>query len=140
MNILAPAAVLIVWSLIMVMWVFATRTRAFTKAGVDLSKAEPGMRYGDVESRMPAAVNWKSHNFTHLMEEPTIFYAVVFVIALAGGNGTAATWWAWGYTVLRIVHSLWQSLVNTVPVRFALFAASNLCLFVLAYYAIMLTF
>ena len=66
-------------------------------------------------------------------------YAPTLEMAL-GGNGASATWWAWGYAILRILHSLWQCLVNTVPVRFMLFTASNVCLFVLAYYAVRLTF
>ena len=140
MNILAPAAVLILWTLIVLLWMFATRMKGFSDKGIDLTKADPGARYIDVEAQMDAKVNWKAHNYTHLMETPTIFYAVVFVIALAGGGSTGAVWWAWGYTVLRILHSLWQCLINTVPVRFMLFIASNICLFVLAYYAIKLTF
>jgi len=139
MNILTPAAVLIAWSLVMLLWLFVTRIKGFNDAGIDLAKADPGARYPDVEARMPAKINWKSHNYTHLTETPTLFYAVVFVIALSGGGPTAAAWWAWGYTLLRILHSLWQAMVNTVPVRFALFMASNLCLFALAYYALRLT-
>lgn len=138
-NILAPAAVLVAWSLIMLLWVFITRFKGFSETGIDLSKADPGARYIDVEARMPARINWKSHNYTHLMETPTIFYAVVFIIALSGGGSGAAAGWAWGYAVLRVAHSLWQSLVNTVPMRFLLFMASNLCLYVLAYYALRLT-
>lgn len=137
-SILAPAAVLVAWSMVMTLWVMLTRFPAFAKAGVDLTQADPGARYGDVEPMMPARVNWKSHNYTHLMEQPTLFYALVCIIALAGGSGTMLMW-AWGYTGLRILHSLWQALVNTVPVRFALFLGSNICLFALTYQALRLT-
>ena len=47
---------------------------------------------------------------------------------------------AWAYVVLRIVHSLWQALVNVIPVRFALFALSSLVLFVLLARAAMQVF
>ena len=126
-TILAPAAVLVAWSMVMMLWVVVTRLRAFGEAGVDLANAEPGGRYADLEATMPAKVNWKAHNFTHLMEQPTIFYAVVCIIAIAGGSGAVVAW-AWAYTVIRIIHSLWQSLVNTIPIRFALFVGSNVCL------------
>ena len=137
-TILAPAAVLVAWSMVMMLWVVVTRLRAFGEAGVDLANAEPGGRYADLEATMPAKVNWKAHNFTHLMEQPTIFYAVVCIIAIAGGSGAVVAW-AWAYTVIRIIHSLWQSLVNTIPVRFALFVGSNVCLLVLSYHALSLT-
>jgi len=120
------------------LWVVVTRLRAFGEAGVDLANAEPGGRYADLEATMPAKVNWKAHNFTHLMEQPTIFYAVVCIIAIAGGSGAVVAW-AWAYTVIRIIHSLWQSLVNTIPIRFALFVGSNVCLLVLSYHALSLT-
>ncbi len=142
-TILAPAAVLVAWSMVMILWVVVTRFRAFGEAGVDLANAVPGGRYVDLESTMPAKVNWKAHNFTHLMEQPTIFYAVVCIIAIAGASGAvvsgAVVAWAWAYTFIRIAHSLWQSLVNTVPIRFALFVGSNVCLLVLTYHALILT-
>ena len=137
-TILAPAAVLVAWSMVMMLWVVVTRFRAFGEAGVDLANAEPGGRDVDLEATMPAKVNWKAHNFTHLMEQPTIFYAVVCIIAIAGGSGAVVAW-AWAYTFIRIAHSLWQSLVNTVPIRFALFVGSNVCLLVLSYHALSLT-
>ena len=82
--ILAPPAVLVLWSLVMLLWMSATRFPAFANAGMKVSEAEPGSRYVDVETMMPAKVNWKSHNYTHLMEQPTIFYAAVLILALAG--------------------------------------------------------
>ena len=69
----------------------------------------------------------------------TIFYAIVVVLAVAGaGTGINLTA-AWAYAGIRIVHSLWQSTVNTIPVRVTLFALSTLCLWVLAVNAISAT-
>lgn len=135
-SLLAPAAVLILWSLIILLWLVVTRFAGFAKAGVKLSDAERGARYADVESQMPANVNWVSHNWTHLMEQPTLFYAVVAVLALADGASALTVALAWGYTGLRIVHSLWQCLVNVVLVRVVLFTMMTLCLFGLALAAV----
>ena len=66
------------------------------------------------------------------MEQPTLFYAAVAILAIAGSGGGINLVLAWAYTGLRIAHSLWQALVNTLPVRFALFAMSTLCLALLA--------
>ena len=139
-SILAPAAVLVFWSLVILLWVTVTRFPAFAKMGLKVGEAEPGSRYVDVESMMPAKVNWKSHNYTHLMEQPTIFYAAVLVLALVGeGMGINVTL-AWAYVAIRIVHSIWQCTVNIISVRITLFTLSTLCLWGLAINAVRATF
>ncbi len=137
--ILAPAAVLIVWSLLVLLWMVSTRLPALSKAQIDLGTAEPGARGSDLEASLPSVVNWKAHNFTHLMEQPTLFYAVVGVLALAGAGDGLNAQLAWAYVGIRVAHSLWQGMVNTIPVRFGLFALSSLCLIVLAIRALMAT-
>ena len=138
--ILAPAAVLVLWTLVMLMWMAVTRFAAVSKAGLDLAKAPPGGRGQDLDKILPPHVNWKAHNYTHLMEQPTIFYAVVMILALVGQGGGLNTQLAWGYTGLRIVHSIWQATVNTIiPVRFGLFLASTICLIALAVNAVRAT-
>ena len=137
-QMLAPASVLVLWTLIVLVWVLATRLPAFGKAGVDLTKGPPGGRYQDVESVMPERVNWKSHNYTHLMEQPTIFYPAVVVIAIMGASDIDVLL-AWIYVALRIVHSLWQGLINTIPVRVTLFLLSTTALAVLAVRAVIAT-
>jgi hypothetical protein len=137
--ILAPAAVLILWTLIMLLWMVTTRLPAMAKAGVSLGTVPAGGRGADLDKVLPASTNWKAHNYTHLVEQPTLFYAVVAILAIAGsGTGLNLTL-AWGYTGLRILHSLWQATVNTIPVRFALFFLSTLCLIALAVHAVLAT-
>ncbi len=137
--ILGPAAVLVLWSLIMLAWVALTRLPAFAKAGIKLREVPVGVRYGEVENKMPPRVNWVSHNYTHLMEQPTIFYAVIAVLALAGDTSSINLAAAWAYVGIRIAHSLWQCLVNIVSVRFSLFLLSTFCLWILAVNAVRLT-
>ena len=62
------------------------------------------------------------------MEQPTIFYAIVFALILMGFDQPINVWLAWGYVGLRILHSIFQAIVNVVPVRFVLFLLSTLCL------------
>lgn len=138
-SILGPAAVLVLWSLVVLMWMIATRFPAFAKIGVDVDSSPRGSRYVDVEESMPAKVNWVSHNYTHLMEQPTIFYAVVAVLGIAGDSSAASLTAAWAYVGFRIVHSLWQGLVNIVKIRVALFTLSTICLWVLAINAVKIT-
>ncbi|MGR8949621.1 MAG: MAPEG family protein [Gammaproteobacteria bacterium] len=137
--ILGPAATLVLWSMIILTWMVITRFKAFSAAGVTLSSAPIGSRYADVERDMPEKVNWVSHNYSHLMEQPTIFYAVVVILAIAGGSNDTNVGLAWAYVGLRVAHSLWQVLVNAIPVRVTLFALSTFCLLALAVNAVRLT-
>ena len=137
-QMLAPAAVLVAWSLVVLFLIPITRFPALAKLGINVANAPRGVRGADSEGQLPPSVNWKSHNYTHLMEQPTIFYPAVIIIALSGaaaGDVTAA----WAYVGLRIIHSLWQCFVNVVTVRFALFLAMTAALLYLAYRAVMLT-
>ena len=137
-QMLAPAAVLVAWSLVMLIWMAATRLPAIAKAPGGLKNAKPGGRGQDLEGVLPDRINWKSHNYAHLMEQPTLFYAVSVIIALLGA-GALDVVFAWIYVGLRIVHSIWQVTVNVVKVRFLLFLASTAALIYLAYRALALT-
>ena len=137
--ILAPAAVLVLWSLIMLFWMAGTRFPAMAKAGTDLANAEPGGRGSDLEGVIPDKVNWKSHNYTHLMEQPTLFYATVVILALANAGHGLNLYLAWAYVIIRIVHSIWQATVNLVKVRFLLFLVSTICLLIMAINAVWAT-
>lgn len=136
-QILAPAAVLVLWSLIMLVWLAASRLPAIAKSG-GLGAAKPGGRGQDLEGVLPDQINWKAHNYAHLMEQPTLFYATVAILAIMG-PAEHDVLFAWAYVVLRIVHSLWQATINKVPVRFTLFMLSTLCLLMLALHAAKLT-
>jgi uncharacterized MAPEG superfamily protein len=137
--ILAPAAVLVAWSLIMLLWMAATRFPAMAKSGVDLKGGPPGGRGQDLEAILPANVNWKSHNYTHLMEQPTIFYAAVLILAVAGAATPFLVNVAWGYSILRIIHSLYQATINVAMVRFVIFVLATICLIILAVNAVLAT-
>lgn len=137
-SILTPAAVLVVWSLIVMLWMMASRFSAFTEAKIDLRTAPPGGRGQDLEGRIPDVANWKAHNYAHLMEQPTLFYAVVFILAMSGASAFDVTL-AWAYALIRIVHSVWQATVNRIPVRSSLFFASSIFLIILAIRALMAT-
>ncbi|MGB5076203.1 MAG: MAPEG family protein [Sphingorhabdus sp.] len=137
-SILAPAAVLIVWSIIMLGWLAATRLPAMKKMGVDMSKTV-GARGSDIDPNVAPSVAWKSHNYAHLMEQPTLFYATVFIIHLTATATPLLVWFAWGYVALRVVHSLWQATVNKVSIRFVLFLLSTICLAVLSVNALLAT-
>ena len=138
-QILAPAAVLVVWTLIMLFWIIPARFGAIAKlADKSALAAKQGVRGSDLEGVIPDKANWPAHNHTHLHEQPTLFYATVMILALTGPAAIDITL-AWAYVVLRVVHSLWQVLVNSIPVRFGLFLLSTIALIGLAVRAVMAT-
>jgi uncharacterized MAPEG superfamily protein len=136
-QMLAPAAVLVLWSIVMLFWMAGARFPAMKKAGIGMA-GQPGGRGQDLEGRIDAKANWKAHNYTHLMEQPTIFYPTVIIIAMMGA-GQWDVLLAWAYVALRIVHSVWQATVNKVNIRFLLFILSTTALVVLAVRAVILT-
>ena len=85
-------------------------------------------------------VQWKAHNYNHLHEQPTVFYAVALLLAMIGqGEGMNALL-AWMYAGLRIIHSLVQVTANRVMVRFVLFAISSVVLIALIFHAALAVF
>ena len=132
---LGPVVVLVAWTLVMMIWMAASRFPAMRDAGIDL-KTRVGSRGQDLEGVVPASVQWKAHNYMHLTEQPTIFYAIVFALILMGGSLPINVYLAWGYVILRICHSLVQATSNIVRYRFSLFLLSSLCLFGLTVHAL----
>ncbi|MEL6238618.1 MAG: MAPEG family protein [Pseudomonadota bacterium] len=131
-QMLAPATVLILWTIIILFWIIPARFGAIAKLE-DKSKlsGKPGGRGVDLNGILPDKANWVAHNHDHLHEQPTLFYAVVIMLAITGPTGFDVLL-AWIYVGGRIVHSLWQIYVNTVPIRFGLFLVSSLALLALA--------
>ena len=139
MEILKPVAVLAAWTMVMWVWMYATRIPAMKKAGID-AKSSVGGDGKSLDAVLPPEVQWKAHNYNHLHEAPTVFYAVALLLAIIGwGSGMNATI-AWAYVGLRILHSLVQVITNRVIVRFSLFALSTLCLMALVLHSLMAVF
>jgi hypothetical protein len=129
---LGPVVALVAWSLVMWLWMYATRLPAMLKSGM---KPDPMLPVGQQMAELPARVRWKADNYNHLMEEPTIFYAVALALAVMGEGGELALYSAWAYVGIRVVHSLFQALINKIEVRFLIFALSNIPLILLTWIA-----
>ena len=137
-QMLAPAAALVLWTLIMLYWTAGTRFPALRNVEDKSKIGKPGVRGQDLDGVLPDTVMWKSHNHTHLHEQPTIFYPTVVILALMGPAALDVTL-AWVYVGLRIIHSLWQALYNKVRVRILIFTTYSIVLTVLAVRAVMAT-
>jgi hypothetical protein len=130
-EILQPVVALALWTMIMWLWMYATRLPAMGKVeGLDVNKMVGGIGT-DLDKVLPGKIQWIAQNYNHLHEAPTVFYAVSLVLAITGNGGGMAANLAWAYVGFRIAHSLVQALWNRVVVRFALFALSSIVLILL---------
>ena len=133
--ILVPVVALIAWSLVVMVWMVATRLPAMRKAGLTLSNSPPGSRGNRLDGVIDDRVQWKSHNYSHLMEQPTLFYAIAITLALMDFGGGLNYWLAWGYVGLRMLHCIVQATVNRLIYRTPIWALASLCLIGLAVHA-----
>ena len=138
-EILKPVVVLAAWSMIMWIWMYATRLPAMKRAGL-LDQPMIGGTGASLAPKLPTSVQWKADNYNHLMEQPTVFYAVAISLAFLGAGDSLNAMIAWAYVGLRIAHSLVQVTINLVKLRFAIFALSSLCLVMLTVHAVAIVF
>lgn len=132
--ILAPAAVLVLWSLVMLGWLAILRLPAMRAAGLDM-RTLVGGRGGDLQGVVPDRINWPAHNYNHLMEQPTLFYAICFSLQFLDQANEINIGLAWLYVVLRVVHSLVQATVNIIMIRWLIFMAASVVLGALTLHA-----
>ena len=138
-GVLAPVVVLIIWSLVMLVWLYATRIPAMAAAKVNPEKVKDGGAPFDL---LPVSARRPAQNYAHLMEQPTLFYAVCFALQFLAMEAQGAVHpinigLAWAYVALRVVHSLVQATVNIIMLRFLIFAVSSLVLGALIVHAAM---
>ena len=134
---LAPVIALAIWIAVMWAWMYVTRIPAIKASNMVLDGNAPR---GEQMATLPPQVRWKADNYNHLLEQPQLFYAVAISLAVMGDTSQASVVLAWAYVALRVVHSLWQAVVNQILPRFALFALSSLVLFALTARAAMRVF
>lgn len=136
--ILLPIVALAAWTMVMWAWMYATRLPAMARAGIDGTKMV-GSTGRSLRDDLVAAGElracWVADNYNHLLEQPVLFYAITFVLAIIGAGGGLNVVMAWVYVALRIVHSLVQVTGNVVKYRFAAFALASVALMTLIAHA-----
>jgi len=126
--ILMPIVALVAWTLLIMTWMIVSRFAAMKRNGISL-KGRVGGRGGNaLEGVVEDEVMWKAHNYMHLVEQPTLFYAIALTLAVGHGGGGYSAILAWAYVGLRVAHSLVQTTINVITYRFILWALSSLAL------------
>ena len=134
-TILQPVVALLILNCVVFFWMYATRIPAVQKAKLVM---DPNLPAGEQMNKLPPNVRWKADNYNHLLEQPTMFYAVALTLVLLGAGTGLNTTLAWGYVGLRVVHTIVQTLWNAILVRFGIFMVSSLLLVALVVRAAML--
>ena len=131
-RLVAPVLALAAWSIVMEAWMYSLRIpliQQLGREGVVLDMRQPKSVRDKIFGELaPPLVRWKADNYNHLHEQPTVFYAAALAGAVMGEGTDANVRLAWAYVLLRVAHSIYQSLVNKVPIRFALFVGSSMTL------------
>ncbi len=131
---LTPVLALVSWTLIIWLWMYATRIPAMQKAKLDPQSAiHPGSL-----SVLPTGVRVVADNHNHLHEQPTLFYALAIYTHIAGATDSLTVGFAWAYVALRVIHSFLQIVVRRVLFRFMAFALASICLIVIAAHDVLL--
>ena len=139
-EILQSVVALAAWTMVMWLWMYATRLPAMGKVPDLDTKNLVGGTGKDLDNILPAKVQWIAHNYNHLHEAPTVFYAVALVLAVSGQGGGLNATLGWAYVGLRVLHSLIQVTSNRIMVRFSVFVLSSLVLIALIVHAAMAVF
>lgn len=124
-GLLLPALGLITWTMVVWLWMFATRIEAMQRLKIN---PNVGAQVQTLRERLPPQVRAIGDNYNHLHEQPTLFYALCLVLHVAGVEGPLALGLGWAYVASRVLHSLVQNSFNHVPTRFAVFVFGSLCL------------
>ncbi|EAA59450.1 hypothetical protein AN3979.2 [Aspergillus nidulans FGSC A4] len=79
-SLLRPILALNGWTLIMEIWMYATRVPAISRMRTPIDSTTTRE---EMNRNIPASVRWKADNFNNLLEQPTQFYAVTLALAIA---------------------------------------------------------
>lgn len=141
--ILAPVIALAAWTMLIWLWMYATRIPAMNRAKIDginmVGSTGRGLR-DDLIAKGEDKASWVADNYNHLHEAPTIFYAVALTLAMVDQGGGLNLTLAWAYVVLRVLHSVVQIISNRVIIRFGIFVLSTLALMGLVLHAALAVF
>ncbi|KAK0267902.1 hypothetical protein LTR91_002225 [Friedmanniomyces endolithicus] len=118
---ITPLLTLASWTFVMELWMYALRIPALSKYKVPIS---PDMTTADMNKNIPRHLQWPADNYNHLMEQPTVFYAVALALDRLEVGDSVAVGLAWTYVGLRVVHSVVQAAANPVMI----FACSSVVL------------
>ena len=134
-GLIAPVIALVCWTLAVMIWLGYERVRNINRLKLS---PDAGKFARDLNALMPDRAKQVSDNYMHLMEQPTLFYAVCFSLQFLGQSEHPVNiGFAWGYVSIRVLHTLVHSTFNDVRIRFFLFLLSSVFLVGLVTHAVL---
>lgn len=134
-GLIVPIVALVCWTLIVMVWLGYERVRNILRLRLE---PNAGKFARDLDALMPERARQVSANYMHLMEQPTIFFAICLSLQFIGqGNNPINIGLAWGYVAARILHTAVHGTFNDVRLRFMLFLISSVFLIALTVHAVM---
>ena len=116
-----PALAMLGLTFIVALAMMWTRVNAMKASKVAPEQAEDASRLREL---LPRNVMRISDNYNHLHEQPIILYVLCILITLANRQDEFYSYLAWGYVLLRVLHSVTQICIVDVMRRFVLFLLS----------------
>ncbi|RZI86659.1 MAG: hypothetical protein EOP38_00865 [Rubrivivax sp.] len=120
LDIFQPLAVLVFWTMLVLLQIPIRRFRAAFKGQV----VPNDFRYGE-SARVPPEVSLPNRNYMNLLEMPALFYLGCVVAYVTQHVDPVLMSLGWAYVALRVAHSLVHLSYNHVVHRLVLFALSN---------------
>jgi hypothetical protein len=124
-TILAPVLALIAWSLLVLYWMFVVRVGAMRRLKIRPENGANARKLGDL---LPPNVQSVADNYNHLMEQPTLFYALCLALFVGDLADPIQVGLAWAYVAGRVIHTLIQGTSNVVMQRFMVFLFTSFVL------------
>ncbi len=131
-----PVIALIAWSMLMLVWLYVRRLPVLLRHIIFDARGTDGAPM----SALPPQIQWPADNYSNLMEQPTLFYALCLGIYLSGLSNPDMEYMAWLYVALRVLHSLVQVTANITVIRLCLFLSGSAVLGLLCLDALKVAF
>ncbi len=123
MNLIYPALAQIIWTFVVLVFMFRARVAAMKAREVRFKDIALSTESWPVEAR--AAGN----NFNNQFETPVLFFALVAIAIFVGATGWVMTLLAWIYVASRVVHTFIHTGDNNVMTRLKVFGVGIAALF-----------
>lgn len=130
-HFLAPVLALIIWTLLILLFMYSRRIPAMQAQNVDPQDYAHDPNLGQ---KLPEKARWAADNYNHLHEQPVLFYALMLFLFQVSATPNWIKLAAWGYVAVRILHSIVQVTSNRIMVRFSLFCLGSAILILIAGY------
>lgn len=130
--IFAPMLGMFVLTIIVWTYMYAKRIPFITRSNLSNEEMTP-LNFMQIQ---PPDVANPSDNLKNLFEMPVLFYALILYLFVTQQVDQVHVICAWSFFILRVLHSIMHCTINVVVVRFGLYAASSLALFVMVFRAI----